>query len=550
MPESYEEASKPHQGGTSYEDAYNLPPSLGTSAGRWATDAIRGLAKGTMGMAGMLGDVQGAMREGGEYLGDKMGLKHLPPDAEAKLRAGDAPTSAGIRKTVEKVTGPLGKPQDTVGRYVENVGEFAPAVAAGPASAIRKALTAIGGGIASEAAGEAAEGGVVPFTQIPLEPIARAAGGAGGMMVPGMARKAITPFPISAERQGMVDTLRKEGVEPTAGDVTGSKTLKYAEHALGDAPGAGGKYHDAREKVRDSFTKAALARIGETAERATPEVMDRAVTRIGNQFDTLAARNSAQLDPQFAQGIMKAVNDYDHLFVDPLKKPMVEKVANNIVNLIQQKGGALDGEVYKTQRSMIDRMRRNSRNDPELSGFLMDVRQSLDDVMERSIIKNNPADAGAWKEVRNQYRNLLALERVTAGAGEAAAEGTISPARLRQSVVSQGGKRSYSRGSGDFADLARSGEAILKEPPTSGTTERSFLHGVPAAMGGVLGSALGGTAEAIPGVVAGAMAPGMTGRAVMSRPMQKYLKNQLLAKGQPQSVVDALVRSAVAENAR
>ena len=524
------------QGRASDEAPFTPPPSMARSAGDWATSFIRGLAKGTEGMAGLPGDVSDLVGEGVKKLGHAAGLPDPPPNAG---RGTLLPSTETIDRTVggdEKRRNAVGnfldkKPETTGGKYAESIGEFVPAVAGGEGSLVRKGLQAVTGGVGSEAAGQAAQS-LTPDH----ETAARVLGGIAGQSVPGMVKKAVTPFPIKPERQAMVDTLRKEGVEPTAGDVTGSKSLKRAESTLGGAPGAGGAYEEAREKVGDQFTRAALKRIGEDADRATPEVMERASTRIGKQFDDLSARNSAKPDMRFATDVLKAQQDYDHLFVDPLKKPIVEKVVDTVMNHISS--GNIDGKTYQAQRSMLERMRRGYKADPEVSGFLAEVRDALDGVMERSIAKNNPNDLGAWKDVRNQYRNMLTLEKVASGGGEAAAEGIVSPARLRQAAVSTGGKKSYAQGGGDFGELSRSGNALLTQPSSSNTAERGFLH---ALAGGALH----------PSTWASLIAPGTTGKAIMSKPAQDYLKNQLAAKlNISPSNLDKIVRSALAEHGR
>lgn len=544
------------KGGMSDQEVFNPPPSFARSASDWATSAIRGLAKGTEGMAGLPGDAAElgarAIDRAARAVGGAIGVD-VP---ERKDRAPTYGTAA-----VDNVVGGAEGNRNVVGSfldkksehpYAESVGEFVPGLVGGGEGALAKTILkkgaqAVGGGVGGEALSEAAGSDAAKSIIGDHQTAARVLGSIAGQSIPGMVKRAVTPFPISAERQASVDTLRKEGVEPTAGDVTGSKTLKYAEHALGGAPGSGGAYHETKEAIDSQYAKAALKRIGEDAPRATPEVMERAATRIGKQFDDLSARNKAKPDVQYAQDILKAQQDYDHLFVDPLKKPIVGKIVENAINHIQR--GTMDGEVYQAQRSMLERMRRGYRQDPELSGFIAEVRDALDGVMERSIKQNNPGDLGAWKEVRNQYRNMLTLERVTSGAGEAAAEGAISPKALRQAAVATGGKKSYSQGGGDFGELARAGNSILTQPPTSGTAERAFLHAVPAAIGGGIAGAMGGSPEALLAAMTGAAAPGVVGRGLMSKPAQEYLKNQLAAKLDiSPSALDKIVRAALASH--
>src|SRR5690606_21491154 len=137
-------------------------------------------------------------------------------------------------------------------------------------------------------------------------------------------------------------------------------------------------------------------------------------------------------------------------------------------------------------------------------------------------------------QAREQYRNLLAIEQAATRAGEAAAEGIISPANIRNAAVNQG-RRAYARGKGDFSDLARSGSMLLSPLPDSGTAGRLRAQNL-AALGPMLGGAIvgggagayqsGDMTGALAGAAVGAMAPRVAGRALMSQPVQRYLSNQ------------------------
>lgn len=542
---SYEEAATPSG------QTYNPPPSLPRSASDWATSFIRGLAKGGESLAGLPGDVSDLVGAGVLKVGHAIGLPD-PPEASRKARGTLLPTTETIKTAVEgdgKDKNAIGKflekkPTTPGGRYAESVGEFLPGVLGGEGSLARKGIQAVAGGIGSQAGADLLPGHDVA---------GRVIGGLLGQGLPATVRRAIAPTTVSPEREAMTATLRHEGVEPTAGDVSGSRALKYAEHGLGDAPGSGGAYHDTRERIGEQFTRATLRRVGENADRATPEVVDRAFTRIGGDFDRLSARNSARLDPQYFTELFNAQHEYDHLFVDPLRRPMVQNVIDHAVNQLQR-SGTMTGEQYKALRSRIERMRRNARNDPEVADFLGDVRRSMDNLMERNIARNNPADLGAWQQTRRQYRNMLVLEKAATGAGEDSAAGIISPAKLRQALVAQS-RRGYARGQGDFADLARAGEGLMKPPPTSGTAERAWMHAIPAAVGAGLGEMAGGNMLALPAAMGGVMAPGLVGRGLMSGSAQAYLKNQIAASLgiNPTALdalspgrLDALVRSALA----
>ena len=335
-------------------------------------------------------------------------------------------------------------------------------------------------------------------------------------------KKLISPFLTNPERTAAVDALAREGVETTAGQATGSKGLRYAESELG-----GRKAEDFIERQGEQFTKAALSRTGTNANRATPEVVDDAFSRIGQQFDDLASRNQIVPDRTLAQDLGAAYREYAAMVPESHRAPVVLDTIQDIGKTLGQ--GPLDGAAYQAARSRLDKAARSAASDPQLREALTGIRNSLDDAMERSIAANNPADAGAWREARRQYRNMLVVEKAATGAGENAAQGLISPSSLRNATVQQG-KRAYARGKGDFAELARSGEAVLKPLPNSGTAPRLNAQNLGIGLAGLVGAgagtATGDPTNAAIGAGLGFIAPRVAGAALMSPVVQSLLRNQ------------------------
>jgi hypothetical protein len=484
------------------------------------TDVVKsagaGLVRGAAGIAGLPGDIEELMGAGIEWAGKKVGLPPHPNWREIRNQnqiADLTPTSQQTLSAAQRVTGPLHEPQTTAGEYARTVGEFAPAIAAGPGGVARRALTQVAApAIGSETAGQFTEG-------TSAEPYARLAGAIAGGGGAAAASRTVTPFPVSAERQKMVETLRKEGVQPTAGQATGRKSLQYLESELG-----GGATARKIDTQQDQFTAAILRRAGETATRATPEVVDRAFTRIGREFDNLAIKNNVKLDAQFGKDVGTAVREYDQLVPSSQQAPAVQGIVKDILDRINQGKGTMSGGAYASLRSRLDKMARKTRSDPNLSEALFGVRNALDDAMERSLVASGRVeDVARWREARSQYRNMLVVETAAVGAGEGAAMGAISPAKLRQAAVGQN-KRSYVRGKGDFSELAHAGQAIMTPLPQSGTTPRLMTHAIPA----IGGSMLTGGADAGIGFLAGAIAPTAVGRLAMTPWAQKYLANQKL----------------------
>jgi hypothetical protein len=238
--------------------------------------------------------------------------------------------------------------------------------------------------VASEAAGQLAEGSK-------YEGVARVAGAIGGAYAPRAAVRTITPFPATPERAAATQVLRNEGVRSvTAGQRTGS-------HALGhfEAEHGGARYADAIDRQGEEFTRAVLRRAGENADRATPEVVDRAFTRLGTEFDDLQARSQTPFDQQLQDDMLGVVTDYQSIV--PQQAPIVEGMMNRIADIAAQNGGRLTGEAYQTARSQLERMARGAQSQPETATALREMREALDDAVERGLA---PADVDRWRDAR------------------------------------------------------------------------------------------------------------------------------------------------------
>ena len=355
--------------------------------------------------------------------------------------------------------------------------------------------------------------------------------GAAGQAVAAGGAKLLSPLLTSPERAKAATVLAAEGIPMTAGQKTGSRPLMYAESELGG--GAAGKV---LEDQAEKFTSAALRRVGENATKATPEVMDRAFKRIGKNFDDLAARNAMIPDQKIAADLTQIAVDYASLVAPNARLGKIEKTATEVLNLLQ--AGRMDGKVYKTLRSDLDRFARQA-SQPEAKIAARDLIQALDAGMERSILRLNPKDAGAWSKARREYRNILVIEDAVSRAGEQASAGIVTPANLRSATARKQGKRNYVRGSGDFAKLARAGAEVLPSLPQSGTAPRLAARGIPNLLGAGIGAGMGASSgdfqDILTNAAIGAAVPYAAGRVLMSRPAQAYLGNQAASAMTPEA---------------
>lgn len=517
-----------------------------STLGDVAKSGAAGIARGAADLVGLPGTLSDLAKSGMDMALSKgyeavTGEEPAPGSFFAGL-AGQTPSQLSgsrARAGLSAVTGGASdyEPETTAGEYAGTVGEFLPGAAAfGGLSPSNLARFGVAPGLASEAAGQATE-------ETEYEPYARVAAALAAPVAVSAAQKLVTPFNVSPERAAAADVLRSEGVRPTAGQITGNRGLRYRESELG-----GSRAADMIETQGEQFTRAALKRAGIDAPRATPEVMRDGLKAIGDKFDDLAGKTTLQFDNTLQNDLLADVVSYQQSAT--AVAPVVENMANRVAEIASQNGGTIPGSAYKTLRSDIGKASARA-SDPSVKFALRDLQESLDDAVSRSM----PSDVlPAWQEARQQYRNFLTLESAATGAGEDAALGLISPARLRQSTVSTQGRRNYVTGQGDFDELARSGQALLTPLPNSGTPARidaRTIGGFLGATGAGTGALAAGPVGGVVGALAGAAAPFAAGRALMSRPVQAYLANQLLSPtrlSDPRisSVVEALIGQAAA----
>jgi len=527
-----------------------------------AKQAGVGAAKGVIGMFGAGGDFADFIgRKTEEYApgygqtGRRIAGAIASPGT-ALFSMGQAPpppSSADIQKKVEGVTGEFRKPQNTAEDYAQSIGEFAPNVAMPVRGGVSLASNLVRRGANVVAPGVLSEGAGSFFKGTDVEPWARAAGAMAAPFGAAAAGRFITPNPINAGRQALVDTLRQEGLHPTAGQVTGNKALHNVESQAAEMPFSGGRASTTLPTQREDLARAAARSAGENIPPGQgvgrPEI-DQMFGRLGNRFETLGRRNAMDLDNALAADLATTYRGYLDVTAPGMRVPIIDRIVQDIHHrATSAPGSPLSGEAYNRYTSQLAEAARNA-SDSGAQRAIYRIRHALDDAMERSMARNGSPDAGAFREVRGQYRNALAVEKAMLAASSDLGLGQMSAAALRNATRTIGGSRNFSRGRGDLNDLAVAADSIMKPLPQSGTAGRSMLQNAMNVGGAGLGAGAGGGIAGIPGAVAGMAAgyalPAMVGRTIMSRPGQAYLGNQILGgEARPSATRRALVNALI-----
>ncbi|MEJ0096319.1 MAG: hypothetical protein WDN46_23815 [Methylocella sp.] len=342
--------------------------------------------------------------------------------------------------------------------------------------------------------------------------------------------KVVTPFARPAALDPAIAVLDAENIPMTAGQRTGSENLQRIESAATQVPGGGGS-GPTNDRTGRAFTGALLRRAGINAPLATDDVLNRGFRDLGSVFDDLSARNTVAADPQLANDFQTTLGNYERTTAPSQRAP---DVGNIIDDLLNRTATARCLATCTKPRARAPAIWRIAFACPtrNLSTAYRGIRDALDDAATRSI---SPDDAQAWQDARRQWGNLKDIANAAVGGGARGAQGYVSPTQIK-SVVARGNNRlDYAQGIGDFADLARSGEAALKPLPDSGTAGRAYamhlLSGGLGAGGGTAGFLGAGPVGAAVGSALGAAVPAGIGRLIMSRPIQAYLGNQWLQHG-------------------
>jgi hypothetical protein len=195
-------------------------------------------------------------------------------------------------------------------------------------------------------------------------------------------------------------------------------------------------------------------------------VVAKAFKDVGQTFNDLASRNVMQVDDPFHQRFATAVDEYNDLVPEAARAPFVARFRNEIEDLYTSPGpgAVMSGKKYQKYRSRLERYARNTE-DPELRTVFREMRESLDEAMDRNI---RPEDAGAWKKVRGQYRDLLVVEDATTMKTPEANVGLITPPALQTGVANVYGQRNLATGQGPLTGLSTAASGIMTELPLTG----------------------------------------------------------------------------------
>lgn len=292
-----------------------------------------------------------------------------------------------------------------------------------------------------------------------------------------------------AERRALLEFGRQNNLGPlTAGKMTDSGKLQTYEGAINrlPIPFLGGRVKATEEAGRDAWQKALIEKAGITGETgATPQVIENGKADLSSRFNNLTANTTLNVTPKFGMDLAGIKSEYgDRLFEDiqPGLMRRIDELSKGPATLAQSGNPAvtLDGKTYQNIRSDLSRISGTASKpaDRLAAGKMV---EALDDMAEGSMPKAQMAD---WRQTRQQWRNLLAIENSVTGSNNAqTAVGNIPVARFGRE----------SQGNPDIERFGQYGNKFVGEKMPYDTASRhasgNIVHMLTGALGAVGGAA-------------------------------------------------------------
>ncbi len=398
------------------------------------------------------------------------------------------------------------------------VGESLPAMAV-PIGGTPGALATVAKVAGSAAAQKGLEYGTVGER---LQNAAEAGAGAavGGVVIPkvvGVASNAVKGAlkglagNITPEAMALYQRAQELGIPVNVAQLGDSKFMKTLASSVEQMPFTG-----AAQKVVDqknAFNRAVSNTFGEDTEKVTPQVYAAAKQRLGQEFDTLTARNQLNVTPDVEKNIGKILDDAHATASDDTIRAMqniADRVGNQSKNgttaLLDSNGQPLGETAMRqipgaTYQSIDTQLSNMVKAGGEKGLYAKRLQSELRNAMDNSI---SSEDQAAWQTTRSQYRNLKAVRDIVA---KDAANGDIPPTQLMNALTnSEAGKEAMAMGArGTLGDLGQIGRSFVRDAvPNSGTAQRAMAMGL---IGGG-GFAFGASPAAIGGMMIGAATAG------------------------------------------
>ena len=350
-------------------------------------------------------------------------------------------------------------------------------------------MTAGGAGMGTRIAGGAITGAATAGMVNPEDVLSGGAVGAAmpvGVKALGMVGGAIgRQFRPGGDSAGLARLAMDKGAPLGIADIADGKMTKALRSVLNDAPMTGG-IGAAQNEAKQKWFNRAVGEVFDAADdKLTPQVMDAAKKRLGNEFDRIWSQNNLVVDSQF-------LNSLDSVRKNASMLPKAERarvfgMLDDLEGQIQQGANGqivIPGDVANRFQSTIRRTSESAQG--FLKNDLAELRKEVLGAFNRSV---SPDDAAALALTQKKYKAFKTVEPLLAKgeAGVAGREAGDVPAALLPSAVFNSYKGNVA--ASPLADLSKIGARyIVDRTPQTGGSARALIQN--SAIGGALGAGM------------------------------------------------------------
>jgi hypothetical protein len=237
-----------------------------------------------------------------------------------------------------------------------------------------------------------------------------AAGGKAGAAI----SNAVRGGGMSPEVRALAQRAKELGIDIPADRLVNSRPLNAVSSGLNYVPFSGRAATEAR--MEKQLTQAAARLIGQDTDNMAL-ALRKASSELGSKFDDVLKSNTVQFDKALMDDVTRVFNTAQKELGDE----GLRAISNQIDELVQKGAdGAIDGQAAYNIKRTLDRIGR--RNSPE-AFHAIELKKVLMEALDRSI---GPEKAAAFAKTRQQYGNMIALEKIAKNG----VEGDISVAKL------------------------------------------------------------------------------------------------------------------------
>jgi hypothetical protein len=348
-----------------------------------------------------------------------------------------------------------------------------------------------------------------------------AIGGVTGGLTPALVGGAARIVSPKASVNPNIQTLRKEGVNPTIGQTLGGWANKLEER-MQSVPIMGDMISSARGKANSQFETAAFNKALKPIGLKLPEglsgrdALNFTEGVLKDNYDQVLGKIGAITpDEQFSTKLASLESMVNKKMMPKAEKAKFAAAISDIRESMPD--GVLTSEAFKELESSLGAQSRqlgSSTNvyEGKLAPAVKQLQAELRDMLKRQA----GVHADELQKANAGWANFKRVQRASAALG--ADDGSFTPAQFQNAVKAMDKSRdkgAFARGSALGQDLGDAGKSVLTgKVPNSGTAER-LIYG-----GGAL--ATGAVNPAIPAGLLG-------GAALYTQPSQRFLTS-LVAK--------------------